>query len=359
MTRPSRLHIRPLAIVLAGLLLLGPTLALEVGTRLLIDRHRLPVATSSQLLTDIALSNLEHLGKPDVLVVGTSATRDGLQPDVLEDLVREASGRDVRVQGIAQGGMSLEAQRLLVRGLAEDDLLPETVLVGLASGTLSGLLDGSAAADDWFEGSELGLLWRRCDGVAWLELPDCVVGQVSALWRWRGRPDRLASAVLSGMPRTLRVGARTLRSNGWTAERSTTGSRLRAQLPATLDRLPPLEPVPAAVEQGFVDLIDEIRAHGAQVVVFSLPYSPILVDALVAEEPDWVSTMAASHAQLGEAADVRIYDMEAFGAWWDATDSRDLRHLSRTGAEHATRQLWAMPGFSDEILAALDAADPA
>ena len=115
MTRPSRLHIRPLAIVLAGALLLGPTLALEVGTRLLIDRDRLPVATSSQLLTDIALSNLEHLGKPDVLVVGTSATRDGLQPDVLEDLIREASGRDVRVQGIAQGGMSLEAQRLGAR----------------------------------------------------------------------------------------------------------------------------------------------------------------------------------------------------------------------------------------------------
>ena len=75
--------------------------------------------------------------------------------------------------------------------------------------------------------------------------------------------------------------------------------------------------------------------------------------------PDWVSTMAASHVRLGEAADVRHHDMEAFGTWWDATDSRDLRHLSRTGAEQATRQLWAMPGFSDEILAALDAADAA
>ena len=237
----GRPRIRPLGVAMAALLLLGPLVVLEVGVRLLIESDRLPEATSSQELTDVGLANLARSGRPDILVLGNSAIRNGLQPDVLEALIAEAGGGEVRVQGIAQGAMSLEAQELLVRALAERGQLPSTVLVGLTAGTLNGSLDDAEGqAEDWFTASELGQLWSGCAGLAWPEVSDCRLGELSALWRWRGRPDRLVSAALRGMPTTFDHDGRVLQENGWASEEPATARRLREQLPGTLERLPAL-----------------------------------------------------------------------------------------------------------------------
>lgn len=346
--------IRPLAIALAAVLLLGPVVALEGITRLLIDSGRLPVASSSQELTDVALANLERLGRPDVLVLGNSAIRNGLQPDVLEELIHEETGRPVRVQGIAQGAMSLDAQRLLVRSLAERGLLPRTVLVGLTAGTLNGSLDDAdGQAADWFTSSELGRLWSGCQDVSWPAAADCLLGQASALWRWRGRPDRLLEASLEGLPTTFDHDGRLLQENGWASETPATARRLREQLPGTLERLPPLGGLPQAVEEGYAALVDELRGHGAQVVPFALPYSQPLTEALVADDPAWQQRLREGYRRLEAVSGLDISLLEAFGPWWEPASQHDLRHLSREGAGPATRQLWEVPGFREGLLSGL------
>jgi hypothetical protein len=348
----GRPRIRPLAVATAALLLLGPLVMLEVGVRLLIESDRLPEATSSQELTDVGLANLARSGSPDILVLGNSAIRNGLQPDVLETLIAEAGGGVVRVQGIAQGAMSLEAQQLLVRALAERGLLPSTVLVGLTAGTLNGSLDDAEGqAEDWFTASELGQLWSDCAAVSWPEASDCRLGEVSALWRWRGRPDRLVSAALRAMPTTFDHDGRVLQENGWASEEPATARRLREQLPGTLERLPPLGEVPAAVEERFSALVDELRARGVHVVAFALPYSPPLTEALQAGDPGWQERLLDGYADLEASADLDISVVEAFGSWWQPASQHDLRHLSREGAAPATRQLWEVPGFRDAVLA--------
>jgi hypothetical protein len=348
-------RIRTLSIVSAALLLLGPLLVLEAGVRVLIATDRLPEATSSQELTDVALADLARGGRPDVLVLGNSAIRNGLQPDVLEGLIAEDGGRVVHAQGIAQGALSLEAQLLLVRALAQRGLLPSTVLVGLTAGTLNGSLDDAEGqAADWFTASELGQLWNDCAGVAWLELADCRLAQVSALWRWRGRADRVLSAALRGVPTTYDQDGRILQENGWAAEEPATGRRLREQLPGTLQRLPPFGSVPPEVETRFRALVDELRSQGAHPVVFALPYSPPLTEALLAADPGWQARLLEGYAELGAAAGVDISVVEAFGPWWEPASQHDLRHLSREGAPPATRQLWELAGFRQAVLAALD-----
>lgn len=346
--------IRPLGAALAAMLLLGPTIALEGVTRLLIDSGRLPVATSSQELTDVALANLQRLGRPDILVLGNSAIRNGLQPDVLEALIHEETGRSVRVQGIAQGAMSLDAQRLLVRSLADHGLLPGTVLVGLTAGTLNGSLDDAdGQAADWFTSSELGWLWSGCQDVSWPVATDCLLGQASALWRWRGRPDRLLSAIEGSPPTTFDHGGRLLQENGWAAETPATARRLREQLPGTLARLPPLEGLPRAVEEGYMALLEELRAHGAQAVPFALPYSPPLTEALLADDPTWQRRLLEGYRRLEAVSGLDISLVEAFGPWWEPASQHDPRHLSREGAGPATRQLWETPGFREGLLSGL------
>jgi hypothetical protein len=352
----ARTRIRPLSVVLAALLLLGPLVALEAGVRVLIATDRLPEATTSQELTDVALADLARGGRPDILVLGNSAIRNGLQPDVLEGLIAEAGGGVVRVQGIAQGALSLEAQLLIVRALAERGLLPSTVLVGLTAGTLNGSLDDAEGqAADWFTASELGQLWSDCAGVAWPELSDCRLAQASALWRWRGRAERVLSAALRGVPTTYDQDGRVLQENGWAAEEPATGRRLREQLPGTLERLPAFGAVPPAVETRFTALVDELRTLGAHPVVFALPYSPPLTEAVLAADPGWQARLLEGYAELGAAASVDIHVVEAFGPWWEPASQHDLRHLSREGAAPATGQLWELPGFREAVLAALGA----
>ena len=250
------------------------------------------------------------------------------------------------MQGIAQGAMSLEAQELLVRALAERGQLPSTVLVGLTAGTLNGSLDDAEGqAEDWFTASELGQLWSGCAGLAWPEVSDCRLGELSALWRWRGRPDRLRLGGAAGHAHDLRPRRARPAGERVGLEEPATARRLREQLPGTLERLPPLGEVPAAVEERFSALVDELRAQGVHVVAFALPYSPPLTEALLAADPGWQERLLEGYADLEASAGLDISVVEAFGPWWEPASQHDLRHLSREGAAPATRQLWELAGL--------------
>ena len=345
--------IKPSVILLATLLLLAPVAVAELGIRALIASDRLTEAPTSNDITDVALANLERLGRPDVLIIGNSTTRNGFQPDVLEDLIQEATGEEVTVQGMAQGAMSAGSQRLLMQGLADRGLLPDTVIVGLSPGALS--LDTQDG--DWFIRSELGRAWGGCADVELSGMADCLLGQVSAVWRWRGRPDRIVESAVAGMPTTFDHQGRVLQENGWAEERPATARRLRRVVPETLERLSVHAELPPVGEQRFVDLVEELRSHGVHVVVATQPYAPPLQEALVERNPDWSEELSAAYARLEALTGLDIAEVEAFGAWWTPAAQHDLRHLSREGAGPFVEQLWAMPEFRDSLLEGLALVD--
>jgi hypothetical protein len=341
--------IRPTTFILATALVLAPVVAVELGVRALVDSGRLPEAPSSNDITDVALANLARLGRPDVLIIGNSTARNAFQPDVLKDLVEEASGQRPAIQGVAQGAMNLRSQRLLVQGLAERGLLPETVIIGLSPGTL---ISGSDEGD-WFIHSELGQAWSGCDGIDPLSAADCWLGKVSTAWRWRGRPDRLAESAVSGMPTTFDHEGRVLQENGWAWELPATQRRLRRVLPETLDMLDVHVNLPASEEAEFKRLVEELRLHGATVVAATQPYAPPLQEALITRNPDWADERSLTYARMAQSADIDIVEVEDFGDWWTPAAQHDLRHLSHEGAGPFTRQLWETPAFRDSLLEGL------
>ncbi len=346
--------ITPIKVLLATLLLLAPTLAVEAGTRSLIEAGRLPIAPSSDEFADVGLANLIRKGKPDVLIIGTSAVRNGIQPDVLAELIEAETGEEVHVQGIAQSAMSLEAQLLLVQSLAGLDLLPEVVITGLTPVSLN----GDNRNGDWFIHSELGQLWSGCADTSDPEAAlDCWLGQGSAVWRWRGKADRLVDAAEKGMPTTIVRKGRKLHENGWTSEKPATAKVLRKELARTLDRLQEDIAVPPFVIIDFARLIAELRSHDVEVIAVTMPYSDQLEEALDARNPAWSQQRRDGFELLERGANLDIVDVDGFGDWARTSSFHDLRHLSREGAEPFTRQLWEMPAFREPVLEGLASAD--
>ena len=345
--------IKPTTVILAAILLLGPLLVAEMGTRALIASGRLPTAPTSNTEADVSLANIARLGRPDVLVLGTSSIRSALRPDTLAKLLSDRIGREVSVQSVAQPSLSLGGQRLIARGLAEQDLLPELIVLGLTPSTMTGY----GPAGDWFDQSELGRLWGGCEDV---EGPDgmiCRLGQLSALWRWRGRADRVAESLVEGMPRTTGDADRRLTESGWLSEQAVDKLSLEDRVPLALDVLPRDPILSAENEAEFVALIEDLRSYGAEVVAVALPYAPQLEAALVKRNPDWRIQRDAGYAALAEAAAVPILEVAGYGSWWSETSQNDLRHLSRSGAGPLTRQLWSMRAFREPLLDGLASAD--
>ena len=347
--------IRPTTIILAAILLLGPLLVAELGVRALIDTGRLPSAPSSSDFADVSLANARRLGQPNVLLVGASTVRNALKPATLERLIEDETGLEVHVQSVAQGGVSMATQLLLVRALAEDGLLPQTVIIGVSPVSLVG---GFPPEGDWLARSELGRQWSGCtsDGLAPQSL-DCALGRVSALWRWRGRAEQVTQALGAGMPTTFTDRGRTLKPDGWVATRPSTGERLIEQLPRALERMDEDVVVPSDVVEGFAQLVEYLREQDVDVVALRMPYWSQLETALVERNPEWTAQRDAGYEQLSAAADIELLDADAFEAVAEVRWFRDPRHLSRLGAGPYTRSLWADPDFRGPILESLASAD--
>ncbi len=345
--------LRSIAAIITPLLLIGPVLAAELGTRALIRAGRLPEAPSSDPEADVALSNIMRLGRPDIMVLGTSVIRSGLRPSVLEAAISEAIGRKVTVRTVAQPALGLEGQRILVSGLARKGLVPNLVILGVTTN----LMTGYGPPGDWFPRSELGRLWGGCGeatGPAWLS---CALGQRSALWRWRGDVARIRQALRGDRHRTAGDRDRQLTLSGWLSERPVRNYTLEQRVPQLLQVLPEGVPLSQANLDSFVALISELRGHGARVIAVALPYAPQLEAALVARNPAWYVERDRGYAALSRAADLPIVTVEAYGDWWETRSQNDLRHLSRRGAGPMTRQLWEMPAFREPIVEALASAD--
>lgn len=348
--------IRPISVIIAAILLLGPLVTLELGIRALIERGRLPEAPTSNEFADVSLTNLRRNGQPDVLIMGMSTTRSGIKPDTLERKIEAELGRPVNVQNVAQGGISLESQRIIVERLAEQDLLPRVVITGVSPVTLAAEHEGDS--EDWFRRSELGRLWAGCDDPAYTEEGlSCGLSEISALWRWRSRAEDLAMAVTDGMPTTIEEGGRALRASGWLAGRPADAEQLERNLPRALARMDEGIEVSDELGASWSAFVDELRAAGVEVVALRMPYYEPLVEALVERNPAWVEQRDAGYERLEAAADLPLIEIEGFDEVAEAEWFRDPRHLSRTGAAPFTRLLWAEDAVSEAVLDVLRSGD--
>lgn len=344
--------IRPLSVIIAAVLLLGPLIAVELGMRALIAGGRLPEAPSSNEFADVSLANLRRAGRPDVLIMGMSTMRSGLKPATLERAIEAELGRPVHVQNVAQGGISLESQRLIVEHLAEQGLLPPVVITGVSPITLAAEHEG--VDEDWFRRSELGRLWAGCDGLgADVDVLACHLSGISALWRWRGRWDDLATALTEGVPRTIDDGSRILHESGWLAARPARADRLDGNLPRALGRLDEGITVSDELADRWSAFVDELRANGVAVVALRMPYYPPLEEAAVERNPRWREQRDEGYARLEQAAELPLLDIPGFAEAAPAAWFRDPRHLSRAGAGPFTRQMWEQDAVSGPILEVL------
>lgn len=344
--------IRPISVIVAAVLLLGPLITVELALRSLIDQGRLPEAPTSNEYADVSLANLHRAGRPDVLIMGMSTMRSGVKPDTLERRIEADLGRPVRVQNVAQGGISLESQRVIVEHLAEAGLLPPVVITGVSPVTLAAEHEGES--EDWFRRSELGRLWAGCDEASFE--PDhleCWLTQVSALWRWRGQLDGLSVAIAEGLPSSIEDGSRSLRPSGWVASRPATADKLREQLPRALARLEEEIDVSDELADGWAAFIEALRAHDVEVVAVRMPYYEPLVEVALERNPDWIEQRDAGYRRLEAAAGLPLVEVAGFAEDAQAGWFRDPRHLSRRGAPPFTRQLWAQDGVREPVLEAL------
>jgi len=339
-----------LAVMLAAFLFLVPLLLVEAGVRVLIATDRLPEADSSNVRTDVSLMNVQRRAPSDVLILGASVIRSGIEPKVLRNSIKSVTGDAVSVQNAAQAAMSLGSQAVLVKGLAERELLPGVAIIGLTpTSLLGGTWDG-----DWFADSPLGQLYAGCQHVDEPEARlDCEVGQISALWRWRGQIDRIEGALEGQYPTTARSNKRVLRADGFMGDRPLDLEEIEALLPETMAKIPRNVRPSDESEADFVALVEALRAEGVDVVVVALPYTRILEDALLERNLEWREQLDAGYARLEEAADVDIVQVQKYGRWWGDGSSADLRHLSRDGAGPFTKQLWQMSPFREALLESL------
>ena len=347
--------IRPVSVIIAAILLLGPLLTVELGLRALIETGRLPEAPTSNEFADVSLTNLRRAGQPDVLVMGMSTMRSGIKPDTLERRIAEDLGRPVAVQNVAQGGISLESQRIIVRELAEQGLLPSVVITGVSPVTLAAEREGET--EDWFRRSELGRLWSGCEQTVYEEDGlSCRLSEVSALWRWRSRPEDVARAMAGGIPDTIDDGSRVLRPSGWLAGRPADEEQLERNLSRALARMDESIEVSDELAEAWAAYVDELRAHDVEVVALRMPYYAPFVEAMVERNPEWIEQRDAGYARLEEAAGLPLIEIPGIDERAEPEWFRDPRHLSREGAAPFTRQLWAQDAVSEPVLEALASA---
>jgi hypothetical protein len=287
-----------------------------------------------------------------VLLLGDSMTHSGIDPAVLADLAGEVIGREVSGYGLAIPGSGPATSLLLLEQLAREGRLPRVAVLGISPPNLRGNPGGDTA----FARSPMGRLFAQCDGVeGYAEIVDCAMGQLSALWQWRGRPEQIVRA-LRRPPSTLggRGGQRILRSDGFSERAGRTVAELEAQVADGLDREDPTIGLGEGVSDDYRALVDFLRAHGTEVVATLVPYSPTYTAALEARHPGFEQERRAAAGQLANEIGLEIIDPGRFGSWWGDGDSSNIKHLSGAGAAEFTRQLWQTTAFRDGIVAGLE-----
>jgi hypothetical protein len=337
--------------LLIVLCLLGPLLLAEVGVRALIATDRLPVAAAHFDRLEISWSNLAHAGRqPDVLILGDSMGQQDLDPETLAQLAQPYARDTIRIYDLSVSGAGFGTIRILVDQLVREGRLPPVVIIGVSPSILRG---GPLGEVSDFRRSPMGQQFSQCADVeGYVQAVDCQFSRISKLWLWRGQPVRLARAVIRGRPRTSKH-AGLMRPDGFIEGPSRPIATIQGQVPDALARQGSAFSMEESTLPEFVDLIGALQRGGADVVAVTIPFSPVYIDALLAANPDWEADRASVVTQLAAAAGVPIVESGRFGSWWGDGSSSDVKHLSHEGAIAFDQQLWGLPAFHDELVAAL------
>ena len=110
----------PKVVLVTLVLLLAPVLVLELFIRGLIALDRLPVAPSNSEQLDVGV--VQVLGRPpqDVLLVGDSQMATGVDPAVLQKLLRRDLGERITVYNFGQPASTTESNRQVLELLVSE-----------------------------------------------------------------------------------------------------------------------------------------------------------------------------------------------------------------------------------------------
>jgi hypothetical protein len=336
-------------LALVGLLLVLPLVVQELGVRLLIATDRLPVAAGHTPEFEITWQNLARLGTAEVLILGDSVSQQGIEPAILSSLIQRELGREVGVFNAASPGGTMGVNWAMVEQLAREGRLPRVAIVGIYPGTLKNDLTYSHI----FGLTAMGGLFSGCERMSgYGQVIDCSFASVSAAWRWRGRPDRIVSALGTPVPQRANSGGLRLREDGFREGR---GRRLE-QLQAQMDRADLRRRIfvfPDEVSDGYVRLIDALRAHGVAIVPVAVPDTPALAERMERLQTGRRRLFREALDVLESRSGLAFVDPVSFGSWWRDGEARNFNHLSASGAVKFTRQLWRMPEFREPLMAGL------
>jgi hypothetical protein len=350
--RPHHLNVprwaprRICRVALIATLVLLPLVAGELYVRGLILFDRLPLARAHLRDFEIMWTNLERGATPDLLILGDSVAQQDIDPAVLARAIQTATGAHVAAFDAASPGAGYRVSEAIVMQLAREGRLPRVALIGIQPGSLQGISE----ADQPFFASPLGELLAGCgvtnDINQWL---DCQFSSISALWRWRGTPNRLAGGLTHAVLRTTEASGLHLRVDGFREGDARPLARIRQQAKQWIAREPSDLRLAPAVLVDFRDLVNLLRRNGVAVLPVSIPENPILMSALQAKIRDWDAAWHTAVTSMETATGTRIIYVNAFGRWYGDGSSRDVKHLSGTGAEQFAVQLWSMPAFREAI----------
>lgn len=353
---PSPRHRRPplRRILLLTLAFLLPIVLVEVGVRALVASGRLPEAPSSERSMEQSWDELVAGSPADVVLLGDSIMARSIDPQLLAEALTQEAGRPVRVFNFAQMGASVVQTRMLTDALIAHGRVPPVVVIGVTPDLIGGRLSDT---DPAVLRSPFALLRTGCGGSpdpsAWV---DCLLTQVSAAWRWHGRPERVAEA-LGGRRVVPVLNAEERRADGFFPGAGTDEHRLEGLLRSR--KVAKQRFGEGAVDEAVEDyreLVASLEAAGSHVVLLSMPYSPLYDDAVEAARPGSMAMREAGFDRIAAATGRPVVRVPRFGDWWNPAMAYDLRHLSSAGAARFTQDLVARPDFRDEVLAGLDGA---
>jgi hypothetical protein len=338
-----------------AVLLVAPLLLGELGVRALIATHRLPAAAGHHKALEISWTNYERKGPTDILVLGDSVARMGIDPTLLGELASDTAGRPVTAYNLATPGAGLRLNLALVQQLAREGRLPRIAIIGLSVDGIERREDGLSAALR----SPLGHLVSGCSGAADLEaMLSCRLEQASALWRWRGQLPRLFEGLAGQFPEEQRENAAQLRPDGFgQAGAARSAAALERQVPRTLKKVTPFTR-PSNVDQRYAALVAALRQNGVSVIGVSMPVATQLEAALEVEHPGWLGRRSAVLDTLGTATDAPLVRLERVDGTWTYREFHDVKHFSNAGARRFTKWMWGQETIRQAVRQALSADEP-
>lgn len=321
----------------------------------LIEQQAVPVAPTHGGAFETMTNSLTVHEAPDVMILGDSMVQQGVDPQVLSDLLSEQEGELVTVFNGASSRARWGINRLLARYVVQQDKVPRVTLIGIttraaendlfysteaAKTAFSAVVEGCdrPVSDTWTQAQERACQRSRTDLV--FRFRDGG-GQIS--WARSGRP----------LPTSLVIDEDSrLRDDGMMVHPGIDVADVERISEKRMERGFPGFPRndELATEQ-FQDTVRILQDAGSTVLTFELPYTPVHQDNLQEVGRNYDQRRQDVAASLARAGGVQHFPVQRFGEWWGNGDSRDAIHLSPQGAADFTRQLRSLPGFA----AAMDA----